>query len=257
MLFIQSIIQTFQHILIHFLYYLFQSLCLGNRNKECYTIAVDNTFETQSVMWLYKVFQNGLIFVSLVAGMAVAGHMVYCRSAKCRNWLTVFTTVVTGFFHMMTCLYLLGLSELSGYSELPHGGQPDCVDYSPTASVANVVVLTLVSVNVIKQNFSSSLKTYGAMIVQILLSATGLLVLTRNSADRPADLRQNVFLELGKKGSPHVGVFWSVCQKLVSNEHFTLSCEYGLIYLPVAVIVLVAWYKTYRRTGGKLINSKL
>ena len=183
--------------------------------------------------------------------MTVAGHMVYCRSAKCRNWLTVLTTVVTGFFHMMTCLYLLGLSELSGYSELPHGGQPDCVDYSPTASVANVVILTLVVVNVIKQNFSSSWKTYGAMIVQILLSATGLLVLTRNSADRPADLRQNVFLEIGKKGSPHIDVFWSVCQKLISNEHFTLSCEYGLIYLPVAVIVLVAWYKTYRRTGGK------
>ena len=205
-------------------------------------------------MWLYKVFQNGLVFVSLVAGIAVTGHMVYCRAAKCRNWPTVFTTVVTGFFHMITCLYLLGLSELSGHSELPHGGRPDCVDYSPTANVANVVILTLVAVNVIKQNFSSSWKKYSAMVVQIFLSVTGLLILTRHSAYQSSDMRQDVFIELGKReGSPHIDVFWSVCQKLVSKEIFTVSCEYGLIYCPVAVTFLLVWYKTYRRTGGEFI----
>lgn len=234
------------------------SLCAENRGKECYIVDIQNPFETQSIMWLYKVFQNGLVFVSLVAGIAVTSHMVYCRAAKCRNWLTVFTTVVTGFFHMITCLYLLGLSELSGHSELPHGGQPDCVDYSPTANVANVIILTLVAVNVIRQNFSAPWK-YSAMVLQVLLSSTGLLILTRNSANQSSDMRQDVFIELGKReGSPHIDVFWSVCQKLVSDEKLTLFCEYGLIYIPVAVTFLLVWYKTYRRTGDiALIRVKV
>ena len=234
--------------------FLFQTLCAENSSVKCYIIDVKNPLETQSIMWLYKVFQNGIVFVSLVAGIAVTGHMIYCRAGKCRNWMTVFTTVVTGFFHMITCLYLLGLSELSGQSEIPHGGRPDCVDYSPTANVANVIILTLVAVNVIKQNFSSSCMKYCAIVLQILFSAAGLFVVTHKSATQSPDMRQDVFIELGKQDdSPHIGIFWSVCERLISDEKFTLFCEYGLIYFPVTMTFLLVWYKTYRRTGGKFI----
>lgn len=245
-------------IVLHARQSLCQRLLPNNRSNDCYILTQDSLSTTQSIMWLYKVFQNGLIFVSLVAGLAVTGHMLYCRSTKCRNWFTVFATVVTGFFHMMICLFLLSLSELTGYNELPHGGEQGCVDYTPAANTANVIVLTLIALNVIKQNFSSPLKTACAIGIQILLSSTGFIILTMGRPDQPSDMRQTVFLTLGHKDTSHIDIFWSVCQKKISNEHFSLICEYGLIYIPIGVMVLIAWYKTYRRTGDiALIRMKV
>ena len=178
---------------------------------------------------------------------------MYCNSTKCRNWLLVFTTVVTGFLHMLTCLFLLGLSELSGYNNLSNGGKQDCVDYTSSATLANALVFTIVALNIIKQNTDSKLKAYSAITLQIFSTSTGLVLLNGKAANSSDDMQQNVFLSLGKKGTPHVDVFWSMCQILVSEASYRLLCEYCLFYIPIAMTVFVAWYKNYRRTGGKFL----
>lgn len=233
-------------------------LCPDNTSKLCYSVSFETPAGIRETMWLYKVFQNGLVFVALVAGIFVAGHMLYCRSLRCRNWLLVFTTVVTGFFHMITCLFLLGLSEISGINELPLGGQQDCVDYSSSATVANAVVLTFVAISIIRQNSYSSLKMYCAMCLQIITSSIGLIVSSSYIAGRPVNMQQKVFMTLGKKDTSHIDVFWSVCQTNISEEHYRLLYEYGLIYIPVVVTVLSTWYRTYRRTGDiALVRMKI
>ena len=224
--------------------------CQPNDSSQCVLLRADAASGPPLIMWLFKVIQNGLVFAALVSGVVVGGHLVYCTSAKCRNWLLVFITIVTGFFHMLTCLFLLGLSELSGMSEFPQGGDQDCLDYSASSSLANTILLTVVATSIIKQNTISRLRSHVGIILLILSTTLGIALLNNNDST-PESVKQNAFLTLGKKETPHVDVFWSMCQRLVSEEQYRLLCEYFLIYIPVAMVVCVAWYRTYKRTGGK------
>ncbi|XP_052815855.1 uncharacterized protein LOC128242656 [Mya arenaria] len=118
------------------------------------------------------------------------------------------------------------------------------MDYSMTAAIANGVVLEFIVHNVYVQNFkwsmSSCLAYAGTLDCIITGSFSVIKIVPQNS---PLQVAQHSLVTLETYGSGNLDVFFSVCQKNVSEERWAIPAEYLVIYVPVMVTVLVALYR--------------
>lgn len=201
-------------------------------------------------MFIFGLFQCGLIFAALTAGLVCICHVIYCRAIICRNSSLLLVLILTGFCHMLVCVYLLQISEQSAEVEVPRGGNQHCTDFYFSATLANTIILSAIVHNIIRQNVSSSIVASIARIVSFGSIITGLLCITRLFEYDPPELQQEALVTLGRTNESHLDVFWSVCKKDVHAEKFRLTAEYGLIYLPIAAIVMFAWYKSFKKNKG-------
>ncbi|WAR21971.1 hypothetical protein MAR_015945 [Mya arenaria] len=199
--------------------------------------------DLSTVMFIFKLFQSGLIFTALVAGVICVGHVVFVRRKNCRNTTTLFAVMLSGFLHMIACVCMLTISEkyTTRLANLGHLSAGSCMDYSMTAALANAVVLVFIVHNIFVQNFKWSVCSclaYAVTLGSIVTGSVFILKIVPQNSQLP--VAQQSLVTLGTAGSQHVEVFWSVCQKNAHEERWALLTEYVLIYLPVIVTVLVA-----------------
>lgn len=204
----------------------------------------------RDTMFVFKLFQCGMLFTALVAGLVSICHVLYCRARFCRNSSLILLLILTGFCHMLACVYLLQISENSASHEIPRGGNQQCMDYYLPATLANAVILAAIVHNIIKQNVTTSSLVCVVWTVSIGSIVTGLFGVARLSDLDPPALYQDTFLTVGSTNESHLEVFWSICQKDIFAEKSRLLAEYGFIYLPVIVIVIFAWNKSFRESKG-------
>ncbi|XP_052818516.1 uncharacterized protein LOC128244560 [Mya arenaria] len=191
-------------------------------------------------------FQSGFIFTAFVAGAICVGHLVLIRRKYCPNTTTLFAVVLSGFLHLIASVCMLTIAENYMKKRVKQG--PPSVgsrmDYSMTAAIANGVVLEFIVHNVYVQNFkwsmSSCLAYAGTLDCIITGSFSVIKIVPQNS---PLQVAQHSLVTLETYGSGNLDVFFSVCQKNVSEERWAIPAEYLVIYVPVMVTVLVALYR--------------
>lgn len=231
-------------------------MCRDKTIGECaeVTLQIENSYSLNDTMFIFGLFQSGLIFAALTAGLVSICHVIYCRAIICRNSSLLLVLILTGFCHMLVCVYLLQISEQSAELEVPRGGYQHCTDYYLSATLANTIILSAIVHNIIKQNVSSTIFARIAWIVSFGSIIAGLLFVTRLFEYDPPKLQQEALVTLGRTNETHLDVFWSVCKKDVLAEKFRLIAEYGLIYLPIAAVVMLALYRSFKKNKGIIFS---
>ncbi|XP_052773134.1 uncharacterized protein LOC128211977 isoform X1 [Mya arenaria] len=223
--------------------------------------ASQQTDDLSHVMFIFQLFQSGLIFTALMAGAICVGHLVLMRK-YCRNTTTLVAVVLSGFFHLIASVRMLTIAENYMKRRVQQGppSVDSCLDYSMTEAFANGVVLVLIVHNVFVQNFkrsmSSCLAYAGTLGCIITGSFSVIKIVPQNS---PLPVTQHSLETLGTYGSQHFTVFLFVCQKNVYEERWAILVEYLVIYLPVMFTVLVALCRnrTKQTAGYSLLDITL
>ncbi|WAR04060.1 hypothetical protein MAR_010618 [Mya arenaria] len=195
------------------------------------------------VMFMFQLFQKGMIFSALVAGVICCGHLVFVRRKYCRNTTTLFAVVLSGFLHLIASVCMLTIAEKNTEIRVEDGPPSvgSCFDYSMTAVCANTVVLLAIIHNVFVQNFKwlvSSCLAYAGILGCVITGS--FFVIKRMPQNSSFPVAQTTLVTLGASRSQHMNVFLSVCQKNVNEERWAIFAEYMLIYVPVIVTVLTA-----------------
>ncbi|WAR13672.1 hypothetical protein MAR_027852 [Mya arenaria] len=214
--------------------------------------ASQQTDDLSHVMFIFQLFQSGLIFTALMAGAICVGHLVLMRK-YCRNTTTLVAVVLSGFFHLIASVRMLTIAENYMKRRVQQGppSVDSCLDYSMTEAFANGVVLVLIVHYVFAQNFkrsmSSCLAYAGTLGCIITGSFSVIKIVPQNS---PLPVTQHSLETLGTYGSQHFTVFLFVCQKNVYEERWAILVEYLVIYLPVMFTVLVALCRNRTKQTG-------
>ncbi|XP_053407658.1 uncharacterized protein LOC128559579 [Mercenaria mercenaria] len=223
--------------------------CKDKNRTNCTELSMrmETTSSLSDTMFVFELFQSGLIFSALTAGLVSICHVIYCRAIICRNSSLLLVLILTGFCHMLVCVYLLQISEQSALYEIPNGGHQRCTDYYLPATLANTIILASIVHNIIRLNVKSMVCAGIVWAVSVGSIVVGLLCLARLHEFSPPVMQQETFVSLGRSNETHLDVFWSVCKKEVYAEKIRLLAEYGLIYIPVIIIVLFAWHRSFKR----------
>lgn len=225
------------------------TVCTDKSGRGCTNVnlLMESIVKLGDTMFIFEVFQNGLIFAALTAGFVCIFHVMYCRAVVCRNSSLLLALLLTGLCHMLICVFLLHISEQSALIELPRGGNQACIDYYLPATIANSITLIVIVHNIIRQNVKPTILAVIVWGIAFGSIFAGLMCVVQLLGFNPPKLHQETFITVGGKNETHLDVFWSVCKKDVHAEKLRLLAEYGLIFLPITVIVLFAWYRSFKR----------
>lgn len=237
--------------------YEIQTACVDSEEAICISVHMEDRTIFTSTMFLFKLFQSGLIFTALVSGLICLTHLIYCRTTNCRNSATISAMLLVGFCHMIACVYLLEMSEESADYGAGYAENQGCVDYFIPATFSNTAVLVIIIHNIIRYNWTSKLGAVLTWTIALGSVLVGLSFILCNQNDSLVGVGQESIMTLGSKNQTHLDVFWSVCRKDLYNEKYRLVYEYGLIYFPVVIVILSGWYQSHRETKGSLFNLKI
>ena len=231
---------------------LLQIACENKNSANCsrQNLRMETISGVSDTMFIFELFQSGLVFTALTAGLLCICHVIYCRAVICRNSSTLLVLILTGFCHMLVCVYLLQMSEGFAVFEIPKGGHQRCTDYYLPATLANTITLTAIVHNLITLNIKSTISAVIVWTTSVGSIITGLVSIIRLHEYSPPIMQHDTFVTIGDVNDTHLNVFWSICKKDVSAETVRILSEYGLIYTPVVIIVIFAWYKSYKKNKG-------
>lgn len=218
------------------------------------TSDIDRSFETldglSDTMFIFRLFQNGLIFTSLVSGLISILHVIHCRKIICQNAALLLTLLVTGFCNMMVTVYMLQLSEQSSFIRIPRGSTPYCSDYFLPATFSNTIVLSALVYCIIRNNIRPTIAACVVWTLTFGCVLTGLVIVSHLSYYTTPNQVDGTFLTIGETNDIHLDVFWSVCPTNLVEDNIRLLVEYGLIYLPITIAVMISWKMAYNKTSG-------
>ncbi|KAL4231222.1 hypothetical protein ACF0H5_008804 [Mactra antiquata] len=203
-------------------------------------ISSDTIMDIFNTMFLFRLFQNGLLFTSIVAGFLSIVHIFRFRQRLCENAIILLVLLGTGFINMIVLAYFLQLSDRTSFVFLSRGSTPQCYDFSLPATISNSIILSAVIGSVITQNIrpAKAGKVVWCLMVGCITGGLGLICLiTYNSSMTVYDDR---FLTIGNINNVHLDVFWSICPNNIHESGDRLWTEYGLIYFPMVIAVFFA-----------------
>lgn len=238
--------------------FLLQVPCPDSPWQTCLEVRMADDCSTSGTIFMYEILQSGLIFCALVAGIASLLHVLCCRSGTCSNTSLFSIMMVAGLCHLVSSVYLLHSSEyLSERGNSVKCKQRECMDYYTPATVANTVILAVITSSILFNSLSTRLKAWLTCSLYIFTIFCGLYM----SVNVPEDIRtgrpeNDSLLSLGPNNNTHLDVFLSVCPTSISQERFRLWYEYSLIYLPMLIVVFLAWCKLKKTSKGKLKDNK-
>ncbi|KAK3599444.1 hypothetical protein CHS0354_036460 [Potamilus streckersoni] len=204
-----------------------------------------------NTMHAYHVLQIIFMLLFVLAGVITGCHLIFFKAGHCKNWGILTTTLIVGLFQILICVFFLDMSERSTLNLMSLGRVQKCIDYSPTATLSNAVILFVIAVNIVLHNWDTFLKRLLLISTLLICSTSGLVILFRDMAFHPTSMQQEVFATLGYVNYTHIEIFWTVCLKEITAEYHRLLWEYILIYLPVFLIFLKVWATTYSSAKRK------
>ncbi|KAL3864930.1 hypothetical protein ACJMK2_006573 [Sinanodonta woodiana] len=196
-------------------------------------------------MHVYHVIQTFFMLLSVLAGVITGCHLIFFQAGHCKNWGLLTTTLIVGLIQILICMFFLDMSERSTLNQMSLGQVQKCIDYSPTATLSNAVIMFVIAVNIVLHNWDVFLKRLVLISTLLVCSTSGLVMLFRDMASHPTNMQQEVFATLGYVNYTQIEIFWTVCLEDIPEECCRLLYEYILIYLPVFLICLKVWAKSY------------
>ncbi|KAH3871731.1 hypothetical protein DPMN_034943 [Dreissena polymorpha] len=198
-------------------------------------------------LFVFQLIQYGIVFITLVAGIACLGHIVFVLRKSCLNAGFLFALTFACFCHILVCGHLKVLALETAYRTRVNV----CIDYSLPAMIANAGIFMLI---IHKISFHIAATSGVAALIRMFSFCSilaGVVLTLSSSVNQDMTLLNPVsFMSILATPNSHLDASWLICEKRVSSEITNVIIEYLFVYLPVVAVAMWAVVSRFRRTRG-------